>query len=200
VVMELADGGDLAAVIARNARARTRMREAQLLGYFVQLLAALAHVHALGVIHRDVKASNVLLTAQQSLVKLGDFGISKVRVCVSGHTVCPHCVATCRSCSWWRWRARAVCIFVCPLLTRAGGVRRVPTAAQSRCWAPRASAATGRGQSAARAAAPAAAAPRGRRRQHTAGRCWRTHLWGELVSCGGGVTRCWQGAAPWRVA
>lgn len=34
-----------------------------------QLLAAVGHLHAVGVIHRDVKADNVLLT-----VRLADFG------------------------------------------------------------------------------------------------------------------------------
>lgn len=46
IVMEWADGGDLAGLIARHAKAGTHMSEAQLLGLFVQLVAALAHVHS----------------------------------------------------------------------------------------------------------------------------------------------------------
>lgn len=77
LVMEWADGGDLDSLIQRHAKARTYMSEDQVLGYFVQLITALGHVHAVGIMHRDIKANNVFMTSQ-GLLKLGDFGISKV--------------------------------------------------------------------------------------------------------------------------
>ena len=45
--------------------------------WFVQICAALKYIHKRRVLHRDVKASNVFLTAS-GCVKLGDFGISRV--------------------------------------------------------------------------------------------------------------------------
>jgi len=45
--------------------------------WFGELCDALAYVHSVGVVHRDIKLNNILLTPDQHVV-LSDFGISKV--------------------------------------------------------------------------------------------------------------------------
>ena len=72
IVMELVDGRNLAEVLAQTGplspRQATRITD--------QVLAALGAAHARGLVHRDVKPGNVLVTADGS-AKLADFGIAK---------------------------------------------------------------------------------------------------------------------------
>jgi serine/threonine protein kinase len=68
LVMELVPGEDLGALISRGEPV-DRPRLAQ------QLLAALAHIHRAGIVHRDVKPQNVLLE-EDGNAKLIDFGIA----------------------------------------------------------------------------------------------------------------------------
>ncbi|XP_077996237.1 uncharacterized protein LOC144449559 isoform X2 [Glandiceps talaboti] len=42
-----------------------------------QIGDALAHLHKLGIVHRDVKAENVLITKDLKTLKLGDFGLAR---------------------------------------------------------------------------------------------------------------------------
>ena len=51
--------------------------EEQVLVWFTELCEALSYVHAQGVVHRDIKLNNILLTDDGHAV-LSDFGISKV--------------------------------------------------------------------------------------------------------------------------
>ncbi|MDI6103974.1 protein kinase [Actinoplanes sp. NEAU-A12] len=69
VVMELVDGRTMAELLSGN---RIPWRLAVLI--CAQVAAALAAAHARGVVHRDVKPGNVMVTS--SGVKLVDFGIS----------------------------------------------------------------------------------------------------------------------------
>jgi len=72
LVLEWVDGDSLRGVIERG-RAPRDLIQRVLQG----LLAGLGHAHRHGVVHRDVKPENVLLTADRG-VKLTDFGIARL--------------------------------------------------------------------------------------------------------------------------
>jgi glycogen synthase kinase 3 beta len=48
--------------------------------YTYQMLRALAHIHSLGVCHRDIKPQNLLVNTETHALKLCDFGSAKVLV------------------------------------------------------------------------------------------------------------------------
>lgn len=84
LVLELCTGGDLLEFI--NDRV-PRMPERECAQYSAQIVAAINHIHAYGIVHRDVKPENFLFTRGEpdrkpfppkvSVLKLIDFGLSK---------------------------------------------------------------------------------------------------------------------------
>jgi len=78
IVMEHCDGGDLRKLIKDKAKTGEHFSEDQVMTWFVQLCLALQYCHSEKVLHRDLKTSNIFITEGGSVVKLGDFGISRV--------------------------------------------------------------------------------------------------------------------------
>ncbi len=73
ICMEYVEGRSLRKMMDTEGK----ISEAQLVPVALQILKALEHAHRHGVVHRDVKPDNILLTADGS-VKLTDFGIARV--------------------------------------------------------------------------------------------------------------------------
>lgn len=73
LVMELVDGENLKSLVRREGA----LPPEEAVRICVEVGRALAYAHAQGVVHRDIKAQNVLLTADGG-VKLTDFGIARL--------------------------------------------------------------------------------------------------------------------------
>jgi len=73
LVLEYMAGGDMLSLCSK---APFNLSEA--LFYFEQVAEALAYAHSQGVIHRDIKPKNLLLSADYKTVKIGDFGVAKI--------------------------------------------------------------------------------------------------------------------------
>lgn len=79
IVMELVDGSTLGELL-RDDRV---LPEPVAIDYAVQIASGLAYAHRQGLLHRDVKPANILVT-QDDVVKISDFGIARA---VSEHTL-----------------------------------------------------------------------------------------------------------------
>ena len=88
IAMEYVDGRSLEAVIAE-----TRLPVAQALEYAIQAAGALAAAHQAGIVHRDVKPANILVT-RDGQVKVLDFGLAKLMRWQPAETFAPTQAAT----------------------------------------------------------------------------------------------------------
>ena len=71
IVMELIEGKPLSVLIGTLG-----LQVESILRHGVQIAGALAHSHARGIVHRDLKSSNIVITPE-GLVKVLDFGLAK---------------------------------------------------------------------------------------------------------------------------
>ncbi|MEQ1870213.1 MAG: serine/threonine-protein kinase [Vicinamibacterales bacterium] len=83
IVMEFVPGETLEAVVARDGPLELSLA----LDYTCQICNAIDHAHKQGVLHRDLRPSNVLVS-EQGLVKVADFGTSRfLEIAAHGTTV-----------------------------------------------------------------------------------------------------------------
>ncbi|EHN03825.1 Cdc15p [Saccharomyces cerevisiae x Saccharomyces kudriavzevii VIN7] len=74
ILLEYCANGSLRRLISRSS---TGLSENESKSYVTQTLLGLKYLHGEGVIHRDIKAANILLSADNT-VKLADFGVSTI--------------------------------------------------------------------------------------------------------------------------
>jgi serine/threonine protein kinase len=73
ILLEYLSGGDMFALTKNKPLPLNRM-----LSYLEQVCSGLAHAHKCGVIHRDIKPQNLLLTGDKLTVKIADFGVARL--------------------------------------------------------------------------------------------------------------------------
>jgi serine/threonine protein kinase len=73
IVLEYLSGGDLMALCRRRP-----LGFASTLFYVRQICEALEEAHARGIIHRDIKPNNLLISANEQIIKITDFGVAKL--------------------------------------------------------------------------------------------------------------------------
>ena len=74
IVLELVDGGDLHNLLANT----PTYNEVMAARHLKQVLQGVHYLHSLGVVHRDLKLDNILLSGSgpQADIKIADFGLS----------------------------------------------------------------------------------------------------------------------------
>ena len=75
IVMELAENGTLSDALKRSRL--KNLPERTVWKYFIQLTLGIYHIHQRNIVHRDLKALNVLLDADDC-IKIADLGVAKV--------------------------------------------------------------------------------------------------------------------------
>jgi serine/threonine protein kinase len=73
MVMELCDNGNLYQYLREHSQGYLSEPEAR--GVLLQLIQGLSYLHSNGIIHRDLKLSNLLLNSKYQL-KIADFGLA----------------------------------------------------------------------------------------------------------------------------
>lgn len=72
IVTDLCRGGELWGLCEKSGLGEGRAKM-----YMTQILSAVAYMHRIGIVHRDIKAENIFLSADQRNVKVGDLGSAR---------------------------------------------------------------------------------------------------------------------------
>jgi serine/threonine protein kinase/Flp pilus assembly protein TadD len=76
IVMEYIEGEELKDIV--GARRAVPLPVDEIINYAIQIAEGLKTAHSKGIVHRDIKSANIMLT-DQGQIKIMDFGLAKVR-------------------------------------------------------------------------------------------------------------------------
>lgn len=78
LVLEYLPGGTLKSKIKQLQSSGKEFSLSQIVDYGIQIAEGLAHAHRHGIVHRDIKTDNVMIT-EEGKVKITDFGLAKLK-------------------------------------------------------------------------------------------------------------------------
>ncbi|XP_065070111.1 serine/threonine-protein kinase Nek8-like [Rhopilema esculentum] len=87
IVMEYAPGGTVYDYLQQRLSQNMLLEEEEILKKFAQILLAIHHIHSQNILHRDLKTHNIFLSKNRKILKIGDFGISKVMTKTNASTL-----------------------------------------------------------------------------------------------------------------
>jgi serine/threonine protein kinase len=78
LVLEYISGGTLKSQLNKRKTVDQEWSISEVIDYGIQMADGLAHAHRHGIVHRDIKSDNVMMT-DEGKVKITDFGLAKLR-------------------------------------------------------------------------------------------------------------------------
>lgn len=77
IVLDYCEGGDLHSLIDERRKTSAHFEESEIWNYFLQICLGVQHLHQMGIVHRDLKTLNILLSRDRTVVKVADLGVSR---------------------------------------------------------------------------------------------------------------------------
>ena len=77
IILEYCPGGDLSKKVDLRKKSRKYFSEEYIWYMFHQMVLGVQHLHMNGIIHRDLKLLNVVLTKKDTMAKIADLGVSR---------------------------------------------------------------------------------------------------------------------------
>jgi NIMA (never in mitosis gene a)-related kinase len=78
IIMELVDGITLTNFLDKYRKNNQMIDESLIFSFLNQIISALKYCHKQRIIHRDLKPDNIIITSDEHIIKIIDFGVSRL--------------------------------------------------------------------------------------------------------------------------